>query len=238
MRVAIIQPNYLPWRGYFDIIGDVDLFVFLDDTQYTRRDWRNRNRIKTREGLKWIIVPVQHAPRNILIKDVTIDESHNWCTGQLNQLREAYGKAPYFNQYYPQLEVLLRGHSPNLCDFAIQTVRWGMYALGIHTPLVRSSQLGSTGSKQEKILNILRATGASAYVSGPAARDYLCPDAFERAGIDLLYKVYQYPEYNQLWGGFEPGVSIIDLLFNLGPGAAAVLKSQAALEHCAQPVAS
>lgn len=226
MKVSIIQSSYIPWRGYFDFIDQVDLFVFYDDVQYTKSDWRNRNRIKTDKGPVWMTVPVRYGKLSKLICETPIDYAQNWTDRHLNQLRQWYGKAPFYGQYVDSFgEVLTAGHA-SISDLNIALCHWVMEQLGISTPTICSTELNVSGSKTEKLMQIFQATGADAYVSGSAARAYLDEDMFRERGIRLEYKSYDYPPYPQLWGEFSGDVSILDLLFNTGQDARNYLHSR------------
>lgn len=218
--IGIIQPNYVPWRGYFDFINDVDVFVFLDDVQYTRQDWRNRNRVRTRGGQSiWLTVPVLGGI-NQLIKDVRIDTSKNWYEGHLATLTQSYGKAPYFSDYVGPLgSIFFRGYellSQLTIDLTTEIAGW----LGIQTQFIVASDLGMTGVRDEKLIQIVRKLGGNSYLSGPAAKAYLQPHLWTEAGVQLRFKSYpDYPAYSQIAEPFEPAVSILDLIFMVGPRA-------------------
>lgn len=217
---AIIQPNYLPWKGYFDILHRVDVMVIFDDVQYTTRDWRNRNRIKLSDGRTgWITVPVV-ADRGQLIKDARIDVEQNWAQSHLGRIRDAYAAAPYFERYFDELgSVLTAGHTW-LVDLDIELTEHVSNWLGITTQMMRSSSMKIEGTRDDRLISILTAIGADRYISGPAARAYITPEKFADAGIDLVFYDYpEYPEYRQLSEPFIHEVSIIDLLFCTGPSA-------------------
>jgi WbqC-like protein family len=219
--VAAVQSNYMPWKGYFDLIHDVDLFVFYDDNQYTPRDWRNRNRIKTANGSIWISVPVGDD-RNRLIHDVGIPDAA-WQGKHFQQLLQSYGKCPHFARYRGWLEHLyLDTRWANLSELNHATIRHvATEFLGIGTRFADSRSFGAQGQKLDKMVDLVRRTGAAAYLSGPAARDYIVPERFSDAGIELRWKDYAgYPEYPQRHPPYEHGVSVLDLLFNTGPDAA------------------
>jgi hypothetical protein len=219
--IGVIQPCYLPWRGFFDFVNEVDAFVFLDDVQYTVRDWRSRNQIKTPgRGCTWLTVPVLGG-RDQLIKDVRIDRSQPWVRKHLGAITHSYGRSAYFERYFGTLSSLLKSGHELLADLDIDLTRSICAELGIQTPLVRSSTLGCAGTKDDKLISIVQAVGGQRYVSGPAAKAYLQPEKWQSAGIDLAYKDYcGYPEYPQIEAPFEPSVSIIDLLFAVGDRAA------------------
>jgi hypothetical protein len=226
MRVGIIQSNYIPWRGYFDFVDDVDLFIFHDDLQYTKGDWRNRNRIKTPAGLQWLTVPVHYAHVGQLIDEVSLDESQSWRRKHLNLLEANYRTAPYFQTYFKLFADVLNVAYPGLSKLNIALIRWVMNCLEITTPTLVSKDLNSIGSKTTRLIDLLKKVNASIYLSGPAAAEYLDLQNFVDHGIRLEYKSYDYPAYEQIGGEFAPAVSILDLLFNTGPHSRKYLKSQ------------
>lgn len=223
VRCAIVQPSYIPWRGYFDIIRRSDVFVFFDDVQYDRRGWRNRNRIKTAEGSRWLTIPV-HA-HGAQISGLPIHEvamaGDGWPRQHLEMLRRAYRKAPFFDRYAEWLERVYAAPPVRLADFTIATTEELAEMLGITgTRFVRSSTLPVTGRRTERLLALLQQIGGTCYLSGPSARAYLDEQQFERAGIALQWMEYDYPEYPQMHGAFDPHVSVLDLLFMTGDRAA------------------
>lgn len=225
--VGIIQPNFIPWRGYFDFIRDVDVFVFLDDVQYTTRDWRNRNRIRTRDGAsRWLTVPVR-ASRSDLIRDVEIDSStSDWCATHARILKENYRASPFLDEALAMLEETYAQHH-RLADLDVDLCQRVMARLKISTPTVRSSELGASGTKDERLIDLTRRLGGTRYLSGPSAKAYIQPELWDAAGIDLAYKTYpDYPIYAQLAEPFDPHVSIIDLLIMVGDKAADLLGDQ------------
>ena len=219
-RVAILQSNYIPWKGYFDIIHDVDLFVFYDDVQFTKSDWRHRNRIKSSQGSQWLSIPVgQHGDQ--LICDVELKTSE-WQARHWRTLQQSYGRCPHFARYREYFEHVYLGtvwhrlselNQSLICYVAREF-------LGIGTEFADSRSYAASGRKLDRLLDIVSKTGATSYLSGPAAKDYVVPASFAARGIELLWKDYQgYPEYPQRFPPFEHGVSILDLLFNVGPEA-------------------
>ncbi len=220
---VILQPSYIPWRGFFDLVRDADAFVFYDDVQYDKHGWRNRNRIKTPQGSQWLTIPVNakgNVSKGLLVKDMHIAGTHDWAKKHLASLRQSYGRAPFFDAYFPLVEGLIAKTHELLADFTIETTIALAHALGIeHTRFVRSSELGIDGGKTERLVRIMEHVGCDRYVSGPSARDYIEPALFETAGIALEYKAYAYPEYEQLHPPFDPQVTVLDLLFMKGPAA-------------------
>lgn len=218
--IGILQPNFIPWRGYFDFIHEVDVFVFLDDVQYSVRDWRNRNRVRTRDGRTiWLTVPVLGG-RDQLIKEARIDHSQRWKHAHLETFRHNYGKAPYFQAFFPMLERLYSEPIDLLSDLNVTFTEAICAWLGTTGDFRLASELATTGSKDEKLLQITKILQGDRYLSGPSARAYLKPEIWEAAGIQLDFKVYDgYPTYAQISEPFDPQVSILDLLFMTGPSA-------------------
>ncbi len=219
MKVGIIQSNFLPWLGYFDFIRETDLFIIHDDLQYTKGDWRNRNKIKTPRGVEWITVPVHYRSTSQLIEETPVDYSSPWTRRMLNRIRESYRHTPCFEPYFSELSELLSQPAPSISDLNLRLIHWVCRNLEIGTPIRMSREYHPQGTKTERLIGILTQVGASTYLSGPAARAYLIPEMFEQAGIRLEYKQYNYPAYEQLYPPFELGVSVIDLLFMKGKDA-------------------
>lgn len=226
MRVGIIQSSYIPWRGYFDFIASVDLFIFLDDVQYTARDWRNRNRIKTATGSRWITVPVRHRTRSQSICETEIDASRDWPAQHARAWESSYGRAPYFADVE---EILAIQRSPSMGTISglnIELTRRICGYLSIATPTVVSTELGARGASTERLVDLVRKVGGRTYLSGPSAANYLDRSAFAAAGIALEYKTYDYAPYPQAWGDFDGAVTVLDLIANCGPDATRHLRSR------------
>ena len=223
MNVVILQPSYIPWRGYFDQIAKADIFVFYDDVQYDKHGWRNRNRIKNHQGGQWLTIPVHSkgvVNDNIPINAVEIAWATPWNERHLRAIQQAYAKAPFYRQYASWLEEVYSRRVEKLADFTIPLTIELAQKLGIsHTQFMRSSQLKVSGQKTDRLIEILTQLGATHYISGPSARSYIELDKFEAAGIMLEYMDYNYPEYPQLYPPFDPYVSILDLLLMTGPEA-------------------
>ncbi len=223
MNVVILQPSYIPWRGYFDQIRRADLFIFYDDIQYDKHGWRNRNQIKTHQGRQWVTIPVHSkgVTQGTPIKDVRIDWSKPWAKSHLKTLTISYAKAPFFKEYQPLLDAIYTRTDELLADFTIQTSIMLAHELGFtSTRFLRSSELtGITGQKTDRVISILKQVGATHYLCGPSASSYMEPEKFNEAGITFEYMQYNYPEYPQLHPPFDPFVSILDLLFMMGTDA-------------------
>jgi len=215
-----LQSNYIPWKGYFDIIHDVDLFVFYDDVQYTKRDWRNRNIILTQSGPQYLSVPVS-ANRETLIKDCKIADV-KWQHKHYHALQTNYAGAPFFRRYKEFLEYVYLDRTWTylweLNRYIIKIISKDF--LEIKTSFSDSTHYPSKGVKHERLLSIVKAAEASVYISGPAAKSYIVADDYAGAGIELVWKDYSgYPVYPQRFEPFTHQVSILDLLFNVGDDA-------------------
>jgi hypothetical protein len=228
MKIGIIQSCYIPWRGYFDFIDDVDLFVFFDDIQFgSKGKWRNRNRIKTANGLIWLTVPIRknELGRRQIIENVEIDYTENWIKKHIKSLTLSYSKTNYFSQYADNFFNILETKYSSISELNIKTTHWLMEQFNITTETKRASDFQAIGSKTDRLIDIIKKTGANTYVSGPLAKDYIEDEKFKEAGLGLEYKTYEYPDYPQLYGAFENNLSVLDLLFNCGPESRRYLKS-------------
>jgi hypothetical protein len=225
MKVGVIQSNYIPWRGYFDMIASADLFVFHDDLQYTKGDWRNRNRIKTAQGSKWITVPVSYKRVSQLICETEINNVTDWWRNHLNQWQAHYSKAPYFEDVLCLLNQFRLNEDLTISQLNIRLIRAICAYLGIETPMVMSSELNLCGAKTARLIDLLRKTGGTSYLSGPNGDNYLDKELFRKEGLSLYYKTYDYEPYPQLWGPFDGAVSILDLIANCGPQAKTSMRS-------------
>lgn len=223
-KIAISQSNYIPWKGYFDMIDLVDEFVIYDEVQYTKRDWRNRNRIKTPQGIKWLTIPVT-TDRFDVINEVEIADP-DWNTKHWETMCHIYSQASYFDFYANNFEWLYQHADQRfLSEINHHFLRGINKLLGIKTPISQSTEYSSRGGRSGRLLSICRQAGADTYVSGPAAKVYLDVELFERSGITVEWMNYEgYPKYRQLYGDFVHAVSVVDLLFNAGPKAIEYMK--------------
>jgi hypothetical protein len=226
LKVGIVQSSFIPWRGYFDFIASVDKFVFLEDVQYTARDWRNRNRIKSPGGSIWLTVPVLSVSREQLIQDTRIDYSRPWIRKHRAAWNSNYARARYLSHTEEILATMSERTYETISELNIALIGRICQYLGIATPTLASSSLSPMGTKTTRLIDILRKLGATAYVSGPSADGYLDKQAFSEEGIQLEYKSYDYAPYPQLWGDFDGAVSVLDLIANCGPESPAFLRSQ------------
>ena len=217
--VAILQSSYIPWKGYFDIIRAVDEFILYDEVQYTRRDWRNRNKIKGPLGPLWLSIPVRVKGRYHQRIDETEIEPTSWNTKHWQTIRHHYAKARFFRQYEDRLEqAFLQAVQSSLSLVNIHFLQTVCDILGINSKITRSTDYPSPGGRTERLVEICRLAGADSY--GPSARDYIDESPFQREKIALHYVDYGgYPEYRQAHPPFEHHVSVIDLIFNEGPDA-------------------
>ena len=218
--VVVLQSNYIPWKGYFDLVHDADLFIFYDDLQFTKNDWRNRNKIKTPKGAQWATIPVG-TDAHRLICEVTLKD-FEWQEKHWALFKQHYGKCPHFSRYRTFFEeAYLSRQWSNLSELNQHLIRSiSKELLNIETEFRDSREYDLTGQKLDRLLELVVKTGADRYVSGPAAKGYIEPSRFAEAGIELVWKDYSgYPEYPQRFPPFEHGVTILDLLFNVGPDA-------------------
>lgn len=225
-KVAILQSNYIPWKGYFDLIAAVDEFILYDDMQYTRRDWRNRNQIKTPEGPSWLTVPVKVKGKyNQTIRETEID-GREWAPAHWKSLLLNYKKAPYFKEVAALIEpIYLGGHHQFLSPLNRELLESICQYLGITTLITSSWDYDLVDGKSERLADLCAKAGGTEYISGPAAKNYIDGAAFSERGLKLAWFDYHgYPEYPQLWGEFVHAVSILDLLFNCGKDSPAFMR--------------
>jgi len=220
-KIAISQSNYIPWKGYFDMIAAVDVFILLDDAQYTRRDWRNRNLIKTPQGTQWITVPVQTKGKyHQKIKETEIDGA-DWASAHWKVLVQNYLRAQYFTEIASWLEPLYAEKSYSyISQLNRSFIEAICFYLGIETTIKNSWDYDLVDGKTARLVGLCIQEGGTEYISGPLAKNYIEENIFAEKDILLTWFNYDgYPEYPQLWGEFIHGVSILDLLFNCGKNA-------------------
>jgi hypothetical protein len=226
-KIAILQSNYIPWKGYFDLINMVDEFVLYDDMQYTKRDWRNRNKIQTSQGLKWLSIPVEVKGKYFQkISDTKINEK-NWSKKHWETIKHTYAKAPYFKDYKDIFEALyLHNNEEYLSQINYRFIIAINQILGIDTKIRWSSEFDLVEGQTEKLLGICKDAKADIYLSGPAAKNYFDEELAKKENIEVEWMNYSgYPMYNQLNEPFVHGVTILDLIFNEGANATKFMRS-------------
>jgi hypothetical protein len=225
-KAIITQSNYIPWKGYFDSIAAVDIFVVYDDMQYTKRDWRNRNLIKTPQGLKWLSIPVEVSGKYFQkIRDTKIADK-KWPGSHWDIIKQNYKLAPCFKEMSGWIEEMYRTcEYDNLTDVNLHFINHINAFLDIKTEIRFSSEFNLAEEKTERLVNICKDIGATDYYSGPAAKAYMNENMFSQNNVAVHYWDYSnYPEYTQLYPPFEHGLSVLDLILNTGNAANAFLK--------------
>ena len=225
-KIAILQSNYIPWKGYFDLINMVDEFIFYDEVQYTKNDWRNRNKIKTPQGIQWLTIPVRQESLDQKIKDTKISDK-KWNIKHWRTISQNYSKAKYFKDYKGIFEELyLTCDEEYLSEINYKFITTINQILGIKTKLRWSSEFELVDGQTEKLLGICKDCNADIYLSGPAAKDYFNEELAKQENIKVEWMDYSgYKEYEQLNPPFEHGVTILDLIFNEGDRAKEFMKS-------------
>ena len=225
--VAIMQPTYLPWIGYFDMIDRADRFVFLDSVQFSRRSWQQRNRIKTANGVQMLTVPVlKKGARDQTIAEAQVNTATRFAEKHRRTIERALGKAPYFKDYAGPLFAILESGHERVAELNIDLIHWLSDAFGIAGDFARSSEIAVAGSKADLLAALCSALDGDVYLSAPGSANYIEESgAFNTAGISVTYHRYDHPSYPQLHGLFEPFMSAIDLLFNCGPDSLGRIRS-------------
>ncbi len=224
--LAIMQPVYLPWLGYFEQMALCDHFIFLDNVQYTKQDWRNRNRIRTKKDWCWLTIPVRKDGLKSRLCDMQISTHKNWTRAHLLSIRQNYAHAPYFDDIFPLMESALITPPVLLTDLTIKlTLALAKY-LGVEAPNIRASTIpANTQDPVQRIIELSEHVGADVFYTGPAAKAYLDPAILAKAGLELVFQDYQHPQYTQVYPGFQSHMATIDLLMNHGPQAREILLS-------------
>jgi hypothetical protein len=218
-KAAIVQSSYIPWKGFFDMVASVDELILYDDVQFTKNDWRNRNKIKTPQGVQWLTVPVGQNIRR-RIRDVILADPC-WQTKHWKTIQSNYRRALHFGSMAEKIEPLyLQQRHTHLSSLNRTFIEAICAILGISTKISNSWDYNLSEGKSQRLVDLCKQIGATEYISGPAAKNYIEQSAFAEQGIKLTWFDYSgYPEYHQLWDGFVHGVSILDLLFNCGDDA-------------------
>lgn len=224
MIIAVHQPQYLPWLGFFAKMDRADMFVLLDTVQYKKNEWQNRNRIKTAQGWQWLTVPVLYRfPQKI--KEVEINCRDNWQHRQRQALISNYRKAPYWSELESFFEEIFSSTWRNISELNIFTIRRLAGLLGIETTIRIASELPDfPENPDERLIAIARYFNADTYLSGGGGKNYMQLDKYRDSGIRVLFQDFKHPVYNQLFGEFEPFMSAVDLIMNHGPESPAILR--------------
>ena len=225
-KIVILQSNYIPWKGYFDLINMVDDFVLYDEVQYTKNDWRNRNKIQTKQGIHWLTIPIRHKELGQKIIDTKVSDNR-WNNKHWTTITQNYTKAPYFNKYKEVFEEFyLNTQEEYLSRINLKLIEIVNEILGITTKIHWSSEFNLVNGQTERLVDICQQLGADTYLSGLAAKDYFDEDLARNNKINVEWMDYSgYREYNQIHQPFEHGVTILDLIFNEGPNAINFMKS-------------
>ncbi len=228
--VSIMQPAYLPWLGFFDRIAKSDTVVILDHVaidKNTKTQFTNRNRVRTNSGASWLTIPIQTKgiKQETPIHDILVSDRINWQRKHISSLQANYSKTPYYKDFSKGLFALLEQKSPNLVDYINPITDHLLDILDLKPNLIYSHQLKTRARKADLVLEICKKCSADMYISGPFGRDYLDLHAFREAGIEVVFHDYRHPLYRQNGDPFIPHLSIVDLLFNCGPGATDILLS-------------
>lgn len=225
MIISINQPAYLPWLGYFHRIAISDLHIVLDHVQFEKNSFNNRNKVRTKEGWCWLTVSLRTKGKfgRLFINQLEISHNSRWAKKHWDTIRFNYAKAPYFAQHAPFFERVYSQRWDYLIDLMREITNYLLDAFQLKTPLLFSSEMEIEGKKGGLVLNICHAVGANVYISGPVGRNYLSEQLLQEAGIRVIYQDYNHPTYPQVYPGFEPYMSAIDLLFNCGPNSMEIL---------------
>jgi len=225
--LVVLQPGYLPWLGYFDLLRKADVFVHYDDVQFDKHGWRNRNRVKGPKGAIWLTVPVLHRGRKgQSILDVEIDDHQDWRHKHLSTVNQLYARAAFIDTILPRLRHIIERPWPRLVDLDLALIDWLAAEIGITTPRHRASELDIGGDRSERLINFCLHFGASRYISGNAAQNYLDEARFGAAGIEVVWHNYVHPTYAQQHGKFIAYLSVLDLMLNVGGKSLSVLSQQ------------
>lgn len=223
MLIAIHQPQYLPWLGYIEKIDRADVFVILDNVQYKKNEWQNRNRIKTAQGWQWITVPVLYRfPEKI--NEVRINNKTSWRRKHLQALISNYAKSPYFTKHKEHFEDMYGRNRERLVDINTDCIKYLANAFGIKTRIVMASEMKLREDPTERLIDICKNLNGNVYLAGRDGAKYMDLDKFDKEGIEIVFQDYKHPVYNQLYGEFKAYMSSIDLLFNHGDDSIEILR--------------
>jgi len=224
MIVAIHQPQYLPWLGYFDKMDRADAFCYLDNVQYKKNEWQNRNRLKTAQGWQWLTVPVRYRfPQKII--EVTVNEAVKWQHKHIQALITNYKKSPFFNTYFPVFESALKHDFENIGDLNIHMITLIRDIIAMdNKPVVRASEIALREDPTGRLIDICAHFGGDTYLAGQDGVNYMDMNQFQECGIEVITQAYDHPKYHQCFGEFESHMSIVDLIFNCGPESLAIIR--------------
>ena len=222
-NIIIRQPGYLPNLGFFKKIQSCDTFVFLDDIQFVKDRFDNRNRIRTKNGTSWLTVPINRPVFKKNLNEILISNNLHWQLDHLNIIEDTYHEAPFFTTYWNSLQKILNKKWTKLIDLNLELIRYFMVTLNLTTPTVDSSTLKKSSDRSQRLLDICKQLNASCYISGISGKDYLDEKIFHNSGIKIIYENFQHPVYNQIHGDFVENLSILDLLFNEGENSQKIL---------------
>jgi hypothetical protein len=224
MKIAVHQPQFMPWLGYLDKIDRVDAFVLLDNVQFKKNEWQNRNRIRTAQGWQWLTVPVLHQFGQ-RIDEVRINNRVKWVNQHLRALDMHYARAPNSARFLPELRMIYGTPWDRLVDFNVAVLRWLLRSFGITTPLISASQMTLRDHPTDRLIDICRAVGATVYLAGIGAAGYMDVPRFLSAGIEMEIQAFTHPIYPQCYEPFEAGLAAIDVLLNCGADALVRLRA-------------
>lgn len=224
--ISIMQPTYLPWLGYFELMFKSDQFVFFDDVQFIKKSWHQRNRIKTATGELLLVIPIlSKGKRFQKINETLIHNNSGWAKKHLLTIENNYRKAPFFQNYIDELRVIYSKPYEKLSDLNIDLIIFLKNKIGIKTPTILSSELNIQGKKNERIIDICKALKSNVLYDAHGAKEILDLEFFNKEGIKLVFQNYQHPVYRQQYGDFIPLLSTLDLLFNEGDNSLSIIKS-------------
>ncbi len=225
--LAVLQPGYLPWLGYFEQLDRADIFVHYDDVQYDKGGWRNRNRIKTASGAAWLTVPVSLSGHfACMLNAVEIDNKRKWTRKHLETIRQNYSRAPFFSNYFADLEDLLNRSWENLVELNFALIEKLSELLKVNTETHKSSSIKLDGDRDDRLIQLCQYFEADNYLTGDSAKSYLREDKFKAIDVKVEWQNYQHPTYPQMYGDFSSHLSVIDLLFNCGDHSLEILRNK------------
>ena len=232
-RVAIMQPTYLPWSGFFGLIESVDIFVILDNVQFAKRSWQQRNQIKTPNGSIWLTIPINSkGKQNQLIRNTIINLDRDFSTDHKKSIEVNYKKAKYFNKEYSQIFQLINSKDKFLAELNLNLIKYFCERFSIRTKIIKASEIKCFGTKANLLCSICKELEADIYLSPPGSKDYLQEtNVFNEANILVNYFQFSHPQYTQLWGEFIPYMSIIDMLFNCGDESIDMIRQNIKIEN-------